>query len=117
MPYKWDYTLYQYNNITGVFDYRNQQFGIIPLSQDHIEKGEYLGTATENIDQNKHIIYTNNNTLHAPEATNIKLYNINGQIIGETQSDSYNFAQIPAGMYIIIAQYTNETITTKIINY
>ena len=117
MRYNWDYTLYKYNNIIGVFDYRNQQFSIIPLSQEHIEEGEYLGTATENIDQNKHIIYTTDNTLYAPEATNIKIYNTNGQIISETQSNSYNFSQLPIGMYIIIAQYHNETITTKIINY
>ena len=117
MPYNWDYTLFQYNNITGVFDYRNQQFGIIPLSQEHIEEGEYLGTATENIDQSIHIVYTTDNTLYAPEATNIKIYNTNGQIISETQSNSYNFSQLPIGMYIIIAQYHNETITTKIINY
>ena len=117
MPYNWDYTLYKYNNIIGVFDYRNQQFSIIPLSQEHIEEGEYLGTATENIDQSIHIIYTTDNTLYAPEATNIKIYNTNGQIISETQSNSYNFSQLPIGMYIIIAQYHNETITTKIINY
>ena len=117
MPYKWDYTLYQYNNITGVFDYRNQQFGIIPLSQEHIEEGEYLGNATENINQNKHIIYTTKGTIFAPEAINLKIYNTNGQIIAETQSDSYSTSHLQAGIYIIIAQYNNTTITTKIINY
>lgn len=117
MPYSWDYTLYQYNNITGVFDHRNRQFSIIPLSQEHIEEGEYLGNATENINQNKHIIYTTKGTIFAPEAINLKIYNTNGQIIAETQSDSYSTSHLQAGIYIIIAQYNNTTITTKIINY
>lgn len=114
----WDYELYEFNNIIGVFDYGSyRSFSIIPLSQEHIEEGEYLGNATDNISDANHIIYTSAGTIFAPEATALKIYNINGQIVGSTQSDSYCISQLNAGIYIVVAQYQNDIKTTKIINY
>lgn len=112
----WDYTLYEYNNIIGVFDYGSYQpFSIVPLSQNHIEEGEYIGDAIDNASSENHTIYIDDNIIFAPEATNLKLYNINGLLIEDIQANTYNISHLKSGLYIIIAQYQNHTSTIKII--
>ena len=108
--------LYEYNNIIGVFDYGSYQpFSIVPLSQNYIEEGEYLGVAIDNTSSENHTIYIDDNIIFAPEATNLKLYNINGLLIEDIQANTYNISHLKSGLYIIIAQYQNRISTVKII--
>lgn len=113
----WNYKLYETNTIVGVFDYGcYQSFSIIPLSQNHIkeEKTDNLNSIT--IDNN--LIFNSNKDIIATNATNIKIYNIKGQFIIETNSDRLNLSNLPNGIYLVITKYKDETIkTTKIINY
>lgn len=110
----WEYELYEYNNIIGVFDFGNyKSFSIIPLSQAHIEQGIYVETKVENTTEN--IIYTYNNMVYAIGATKINIYNLNGQLITNTKNDNLNISNLQPGIYIVIAQNNNNRIITKII--
>ena len=114
----WNYNLYEFNNIIGVFDYGSyQSFSIIPLSQNHIEKGVYTETNIENATIDNNLIFTHNKQIIAPLAQNIKVYNTNGQLIGETNNDTFNASSLQQGVYIVLTTYNNIIKTTKIINY
>ncbi len=114
----WNYNLYEYNNITGVFDYGSYQpFSIVPLSQNHIEKGIYTETNIENTTIDNNLIFTHNKQIIAPHAQNIKIYNTNGQLISETNNDTFNASSLQQGIYIVLTTYNNIIKTTKIINY
>ena len=112
----WNYTLYEYNNIIGVFDYGSYQpFSIVPLSQNHIEEGEYLGVAIDNISSESQTIYIDNNVVFAPEATQLKLYTLNGLLIKDIKANTYDISHLQSGLYIITAQYNNHVSTIKIV--
>ena len=107
----WDYDLYEYNNIIGVFDYGSYQpFSIVPLSQTHIS--EYTGTKTDNIESDN-IIRIDGNCVTADYATAITLYNISGQIIARTNANSINISDLSKGIYIAIATTTNGNAVLK----
>ena len=112
----WDYTLYEYNNIVGVFDYGSyRSFSIIPLSQNHIEKGKYIGTDIEN-NQVINTISIQEDNLFAPNAIAINIYDINGKILKSVHSDNINISNLNHGIYIIKVTYNNNLIyTSKII--
>lgn len=112
----WDYTLYEYNNIVGVFDYGSyRSFSIIPLSQNHIEKGKYIGTDIEN-NQVINTISIQEDNLFAPNAIAINIYDINGKILKSAHSDNINISNLNHGIYIIKVTYNNNLIyTSKII--
>lgn len=112
----WDYTLYEYNNIVGVFDYGSyRSFSIIPLSQNHIEKGKYIGTDIEN-NQVINTISIQEDNLFAPNAIAINIYDINGKILKSAHSDNINISNLNHGIYIIRVTYNNNLIyTSKII--
>ena len=112
----WDYTLYEYNNIVGVFDYGSyRSFSIIPLSQNHIEKGKYIGTDIEN-NQVINTISIQEDNLFAPNAIAINIYDINGKILKSVHSDNINISNLNHGIYIIKVVYDNNSIyTSKII--
>ena len=112
----WDYTLYEYNNIVGVFDYGSyRSFSIIPLSQNHIEKGKYIGTDIEN-NQVINTISIQEDNLFAPNAIAINIYDINGKILKSAHSDNINISNLNHGVYIIKVTYNNNLIyTSKII--
>lgn len=112
----WDYTLYEYNNIVGVFDYGSyRSFSIIPLSQNHIEKGKYIGTDIEN-NQVINTISIQEDNLFAPNAIAINIYDINGKILKSAHSDNINISNLNHGVYIIKVVYDNNSIyTSKII--
>ena len=110
----WEYQLYEYSNIIGVFDFGNyQSFSIIPLSQNHIEQGIYIETKIENTTEN--IIYTYNNVVYAVGATEINIYNLNGQIVANVQNDNLNISSLHSGVYIVVAQNGNNRTISKII--
>ena len=112
----WNYTLYEYNNIIGVFDYGSYQpFSIVPLSQNHIEESEYLGVAIDNISSESQTIYIDNNVVFAPEATQLKLYTLNGLLIKDIKANTYDISHLQSGLYIITAQYNNHVSTIKIV--
>ena len=114
----WNYNLYEFNNIIGVFDYGSyQSFSIIPLSQNHIEKGVYTETNIENATIDNNLIFTHDKQIIAPFAQNIKVYNTKGQLIGETNNDTFNASSLQQGVYIVLTTYNNIIKTTKIINY
>lgn len=114
----WNYNLYEFNNIIGVFDYGSyQSFSIVPLSQNHIEKGVYTETNIENTTIDNNLIFTQDKQIIAPFAQNIKVYNTNGQLIGETNNDTFNASSLQQGVYIVLTTYNNIIKTTKIINY
>lgn len=114
----WNYTLYEYNNIVGVFDFGSyQSFSIVPLSQAHIEKGIYVETNSLNTNIDNNLVFVQNKQIIAPTAQNIKVYNTNGQLIGETNNDTFNISHLQNGIYIIVTKYDNTIKTTKIINY
>lgn len=112
----WDYTLYEYNNIVGVFDYGSyRSFSIIPLSQNHIEKGKYIGTDIEN-NQVINTISIQEDNLFAPNAIAINIYDINGKILKSAHNDNINISNLNHGVYIIKVVYDNNLIyTSKII--
>lgn len=112
----WDYTLYEYNNIVGVFDYSSyRSFSIIPLSQNHIEKGKYIGTDIEN-NQVINTISIQEDNLFAPNAIAINIYDINGKILKSAHNDNINISNLNHGVYIIKVVYDNNSIyTSKII--
>lgn len=112
----WDYTLYEYNNIIGVFDYGSyRSFSIIPLSQNHIEKGKYIGTDIEN-NQVINTISIQEDNLFAPNAIAINIYDINGKILKSAHNDNINISNLNHGIYIIKVTYNNNLIyTSKII--
>jgi hypothetical protein len=112
----WDYTLYEYNNIVGVFDYGSyRSFSIIPLSQNHIEKGKYIGTDIEN-NQVINTISIQEDNLFAPNAIAINIYDINGKILKSAHNDNINISNLNHGIYIIKVTYNNNLIyTSKII--
>lgn len=112
----WDYTLYEYNNIVGVFDYGSyRSFSIIPLSQNHIEKGKYIGTDIEN-NQVINTISIQEDNLFAPNAIAINIYDINGKILKSAHNDNINISNLNHGVYIIKVVYDNNSIyTSKII--
>ncbi|MEE1090825.1 MAG: T9SS type A sorting domain-containing protein, partial [Paludibacteraceae bacterium] len=112
----WDYTLYEYNNIVGVFDYGSyRSFSIIPLSQNHIEKGKYIGTDIEN-NQVINTISIQEDNLFAPNAIAINIYDINGKILKSAHNDNINISNLNHGIYIIKVVYDNNSIyTSKII--
>lgn len=112
----WDYTLYEYNNIVGVFDYGSyRSFSIIPLSQNHIEKGKYIGTDIEN-NQVINTISIQEDNILALNAVNIDIYDINGKILKSAHSDNINISNLNHGVYIIKVTYNNNLIyTSKII--
>ena len=110
----WEYQLYEYSNIIGVFDFGNyQSFSIIPLSQNHIEQGIYIETKIENTTEN--IIDTYNNVVYAIGATEINMYNLNGQIVANVQNDNLNISSLHSGVYIVVAQNGNNRTISKII--
>lgn len=112
----WDYTLYEYNNIVGVFDYGSyRSFSIIPLSQNHIEKGKHIGTDIEN-NQVINTISIQEDNLFAPNAIAINIYDINGKILKSAHNDNINISNLNHGIYIIKVTYNNNLIyTSKII--
>ena len=112
----WDYTLYEYNNIVGVFDYGSyRSFSIIPLSQNHIEKGKYIGTGINN-QQIINTISIQEDNILALNAVNIDIYDINGKILKSAHSDNINISNLNHGVYIIKVVYDNNSIyTSKII--
>ena len=112
----WDYTLYEYNNIVGVFDYGSyRSFSIIPLSQNHIEKGKYIGTDIEN-NQVINTISIQEDNLFAPNAIAINIYDINGKILKSAHNNNINISNLNHGIYIIKVTYNNNLIyTSKII--
>jgi hypothetical protein len=112
----WDYTLYEYNNIVGVFDYGSyRSFSIIPLSQNHIEKGKYIGTDIEN-NQVINTISIQEDNLFAPNAIAINIYDINGKILKSAHNDNINISNLNHGIYIIKVTHNNNLIyTSKII--
>jgi hypothetical protein len=112
----WDYTLYEYNNIVGVFDYGSyRSFSIIPISQNHIEKGKYIGTDIEN-NQVINTISIQEDNLFAPNAIAINIYDINGKILKSAHNDNINISNLNHGIYIIKVTYNNNLIyTSKII--
>ena len=112
----WDYTLYEYNNIVGVFDYGSyRSFSIIPLSQNHIEKGKYIGTDIEN-NQAINTISIQEDNILALNAVNIDIYDINGKILKSAHNDNINISNLNHGVYIIKVTYNNNLIyTSKII--
>ena len=114
----WNYNLYEFNNIIGVFDYGSyKSFSIVPLSQDHIEKGVYIATNVDNTNIDNNLIFTQEKQIVAPFAQNIKVFTTNGQLIGETNNDTFDAKALPKGVYIVLTKYDNNTKTTKIINF
>lgn len=114
----WNYNLYEFNNITGVFDYGSyQSFSIVPLSQAHIEKGVYTETNIDNTSIDNNLIFTHDKQIVAPFAQNIKVYSANGQLIGETDNDTFDANSLQKGIYIVLTKYDNIIKTTKIINF
>lgn len=114
----WNYNLYEFNNIIGVFDYGSyKSFSIVPLSQDHIEKGVYIATNVDNTNIDNNLIFTQEKQIVAPFAQNIKVFTTNGQLIGENNNDTFDAKALPKGVYIVLTKYDNNTKTTKIINF
>ncbi len=113
----WDYTLYDNNNIVGVFDYGSyRKFSIVPLSQAHITNAD--GNAIDNnMANNNVIIFTNEKEIVATNSKNITIYNINGTIVATTEGCNLNLNNMPQGVYIVVATYNDgSTKTDKIIN-
>ena len=107
----WKYDLYELSNIVGVFDFGSyQSFSIVPLSQAHITP--YDGTNTENIFDNN-IAYIQDNHLIAEGASSITIYNLNGQIIAQTDADNININALNNGVYIAVANLKGSNVAIK----
>lgn len=107
----WNYTLYDLNNIIGVFDYGSyRSFSIIPLSQSHIE--QYVESSIDNqtISNN---IFIQNEMIFAKDAIKINLYDINGKILTSSNNDKICINNLNHGIYIVRAIYANGNISTS----
>ncbi|MBO5728973.1 MAG: T9SS type A sorting domain-containing protein [Paludibacteraceae bacterium] len=106
----WNYDLYESNDIIGVFDYGSYQpFSIVPLSQAHITQSN--NTKIDNLHNN--IIHIKDNYLFAEGATSITIYNLNGQIIAQTDTDNININTFNNGVYVAIANIKGSNIAIK----
>lgn len=111
----WDYALYETSNIIGVFDYGSyRKFSIIPLSQNHIENS--AGTAIKDNYEDENVIIYRDNTILATSALNIKIFNIDGLLLKNSNNDNINISSLNTGVYIVVVTHKdNSTQTVKIV--
>ena len=111
----WKYNLYTSNDIVGVFDYGSYlPFSFIPLGQEYITKSDLSPTTLDQI-ENISIVFQNGNII-VDQASNIKVYNLNGQMLKQTNSNTINISDLHKGVYIVKSICNNEIKITKIIN-
>lgn len=66
--------------------------------------------------EENNIVFVNNGELFAPNATTIKVYDINGRVVTSADSQQINITSLNKGIYIVRSFYHNGTQqTTKII--
>ena len=110
----WKYNLYASNDIVGVFDYGSYlPFSFIPLGQNYITES----TPTDIEQTTVHSIIFQNGIIIDSQASYIAIYNLNGQMIKQTNNNTLNISDLQQGIYIVKSKHNNKIKTTKIINY